>query len=157
MRFSDDAIVDNDMTYYAIYSFINDVRTKATDSKYFRFEEYNYTKNSENISGYVIKANLNLLPTGKITIPAKYNNKPVLGIGIEGFKQATGVTHVFFEGNENHPLRLIGQKAFQKCSNLKYIDFNALSKLYIIEQEAFQAVKNLSENTSVGKTSFQSL
>lgn len=152
MRFSDDAIVDNDITYYAIYNFINDVRTKATDNKYFRFEEYNYTKNNENISGYVIKANLNLLPTGKITIPAKYNNKPVLGIGIEGFKQATGVTHVFFEGNENHPLRLIGQKAFQKCSNLKYIDFNALSKLYIIEQEAFQAVKNLSENTSVGKT-----
>ena len=152
MRFSDDAIVDNDMTYYAIYNFINDVRTKATDNKYFRFEEYNYTKNNENINGYIINANLNLLPTGKITIPAKYNNKPVLGIGIEGFKQATGVTHVFFEGNENHPLRLIGQKAFQKCSNLKYVDFDALSKLYIIEQEAFQAVKNLSENTSVGKT-----
>ena len=152
MRFTEDAIVDNDMTYYAIYNFINDVRTKATDNKYFRFEEYNYTKNNENINGYIINANSNLLPTGKITIPAKYNNKPVLGIGIEGFKQAKGVTHVFFEGNENHPLRLIGQKAFQGCSNLKYVDFDALSKLYIIEQEAFQAVKNLSENTSVGKT-----
>lgn len=150
MRFTDDAIVDNDMTYYAIYSLINDVRTKATDNKYFIFTEYNYTMNGENLSGYSISPNPKLLPNGKITIPANYNGKPVLRLG--SFVNASDITHVFFEGNGNHPLRYIYQEAFKGCKKLKYFAFNDLPKLYKIDISAFENVLNLCENDNIGQS-----
>ena len=150
MRITEDSIVDNDMIFYAIYKLIDDIRIKPTDLKYFTFAEYKYSKNNENIDGYKIMPNPQLLPTGKITIPANYNNKPV--ICIADFQRAKDVTHVFFEGNAAHPLRVIYQSAFKECNKLKYVDFNELPKLYIIEESAFQRVHNLSENTDVGKT-----
>lgn len=150
MRFTDDAIVDNDMTYYAVYSLINDVRTKATDNKYFIFTEYNYTMNGENLSGYSVIPNSKLLPNGKITIPASYNGKPVLRLG--SFVSASDITHVFFEGNGNHPLRYIYQEAFKGCEKLKYFAFNDLPKLYKIDISAFENVSNLCENDNIGQS-----
>ena len=150
MRFSDDAIVDNDITYYAIYSLINDVRTKATDNKYFIFTEYNYTMNGENLSGYSVIPNSKLLPSGKITIPANYKGKPVLRLG--SFVNASDITHIFFEGNGNHPLRYIYQEAFKGCNKLKYFAFNDLPKLYKIDISAFENVSNLCENDNIGQS-----
>lgn len=150
MRFTEDAIVDNDMTYYAIYNLINDVRTKATDNKYFIFTEYNYTMNGENLSGYSVSPNPKLLPNGKITIPASYNGKPILRLG--SFVNASDITHIFFEGNGNHPLRYIYQEAFKGCNKLKYFAFNDLPKLYKIDISAFENVSNLCENDNIGQS-----
>jgi hypothetical protein len=71
--------------------------------------------------------------TGKIVVPASWENKPV--IGITDFKRQPGITHIFFEAE--HPLRKIWTDCCARMTNLRYVDFLALPQLRVVETRAF--------------------
>lgn len=84
--------------------------------------------------------------TGKIVVPASWENKPV--IGITDFKRQPGITHIFFEAE--HPLRKIWTDCCARMTNLKYVDFLALPQLRVIETRAFQSVMNFNLVSTLG-------
>lgn len=84
--------------------------------------------------------------TGKVTLPAAYNGKPVIMIR-NMYK--TKITHFFLEG-ENHPLVAVGQGPSvisDRWTTLQWFDFNHATNLKVVGASAFQGAKL--ENTTL--------
>lgn len=84
--------------------------------------------------------------TGKVTLPATYNGKPVIMIRN---MHKTKITHFFLEG-EDHPLVAVGQGSSavsDRWTTLQWFDFNHATKLKVVGASAFQGA-NL-ENTTL--------
>ena len=82
-----------DKNFYAVY-LQEDVHDSATDSSYFTFTKVSAVEN-KNVEGYEISPKAGMQLSGKITIPAMYNNYPVVGLGL--FYNQRTLTHMFFE------------------------------------------------------------
>lgn len=107
-------IAQNDKTFYPVY-IRESVYDRATDNKYFKFVPK--TDVTGSIKGYEIHANDKYSMRGKITIPATYNNLPIVQVGgttALGFPQIWKVSHVFFMANSE--LVSIADNAF-KCTD----------------------------------------
>lgn len=84
--------------------------------------------------------------TGKVTLPATYNGKPVIMIR-NMYK--TKITHFFLEG-EDHPLIAVGQgpsAVSDRWTTLQWFDFNHATNLKVVGASAFQGAKL--ENTTL--------
>jgi hypothetical protein len=84
-----------DKKFYAVFLKEN-VYDSLTDNKYLSFT----WNNDEN--GYYIGMNSQYKLSGKITLPLSYENKPIVGIKLNGFNaDSTGhtITHVFWDKN----------------------------------------------------------
>lgn len=139
--------ITKDYVFYAVFE-EKDVH-KVVNYDLFNFEPYNYYEmtnfggnSSYNIEGYKVSPKGNIV--GKVTIPAKYNNIPV--VAISGFENQNDLTHVFFaEGSE---LREVcdycfcqnnGNSAPTKwASKLKYFEF--IKSIRSIGAAAFRTV-----------------
>jgi hypothetical protein len=69
------------------------------DTKYFTFTEEPYEEDSDdsdkyNLNGYKITPAPGIILEGKITIPAEYNDQPIVSIGDFSNQK---ITHIFFE------------------------------------------------------------
>ena len=121
--------------------------------QYFSFEESAAIALSK---GYYISPKAGVSLSGKITLPTTYNGQPI--VGIRGFNRQTNVTHVYWSGEPKveiigascfanlsklevvqlpKTLKIIDEKAFQNCSNLKPVDLSNLTSLTQIGQYAF--------------------
>lgn len=150
-----------DRKYYACY-IQESVFASPTDASLFNFsyETYNDAYDSSyNITGYSIQPKGRI--SGKITIPATYNNQPV--IALIGTNGQSGLTHIYFENpetirwlsglNSNDNLRvfdfpsgcrMIQGAALSSNRKLKYPTGIANSKLVSIATDAFMG--SFSEN-----------
>lgn len=84
--------------------------------------------------------------TGKVTLPATYNGKPVIMIRN---MHKTKITHFFLEG-EDHPLVAVGQgpsAVSDRWTTLQWFDFNHATNLKVVGASAFQGAKL--ENTTL--------
>ena len=84
---------DRNYTFYPVYVREN-VYSKPTDFKYFNLD---MIKTINGVTGIQIQTKSAYELRGKITIPASYNNYPIIAIG--NFTQAVRATHIFFEEN----------------------------------------------------------
>lgn len=135
------ATVTNDQNFYAIFKLITDIST-VVHTDWF---EYDTIGPTNVVDGIQIPGGIQVRPLktlkGKITIPAQYNNQPIVSIG--GFKDCTQLTHVFIE--KNNDIRLVNTSAFQGLSNLKYFDFSH-NKIQYICETAFQGCPLINDN-----------
>lgn len=128
--------------FYSVFTKVEDLR-EYVNYDYFMFEETRYEElewgdPSYNEDGYVVYPKPGMILSGKITIPAKYNGKPVLDI--TGFYEQK-ITHMFFEKDSR--LRKISTGAFYvnsslACKTLKYFDF--IDSIRYIGSNAFRTV-----------------
>lgn len=143
--------VTSDEEFYAIFEKIDNVKKvvhydwfEAVDYEYnesqFDFMKSTYTANGVMLQpkGYSLGTPLKL--KGKITIPRKVDGMDV--IAITGFTGNDGheVTHVFMEDDESDtraPLLMVGARAFQATTTLKYFDF-ANSSVRLVNTYGFQ-------------------
>lgn len=168
----DDYIVANDQSFFAIFEYVSDISTVVHYEDWFTFTSWAYTKDKDysNIgiitaeekylqyqddnSAYMIKPKVKL--RGKITIPAKYNGKPIVAIG--GFGGSNNafqheVTHIFCE--QGSSLFEIQANAFAFLTSLKYFDFSQNTVRYV-GQYAFQGCENLDASlNSQNESQFQ--
>ena len=110
-----DLIVTNTVLLYGHY-LKEDCTKIATKEDYFIFTSIN------NDSEYQIsvKEDYRDQLEGKITLPAKYNDKYILEIG--DFKDCSKITHIYYQNNNKYDT--IGNDAFTNCDKLKKIDLN---------------------------------
>lgn len=109
------------------------------------FPEYSEFKDKY-YAGYEASPARGKTLTGKVTLPATYNGKPVIMIRN---MHKTKITHFFLEG-ENHPLVAVGQgssAASDHWTTLQWFDFNHATSLKVVGASAFQGA-NL-ENTTL--------
>ena len=133
------------MTFYAIFeegSVYDNVHPE-----YFIFSPAAYSEEYEEIYGGDTAYNIydpdgatvaysviiNKILTGKVTIPATYNGKPVIEVLSNAGVDYRNITHIFFE--KGTQVRRIGSNAFNGCNNLKYFEFT--DTLREIQQRAF--------------------
>lgn len=88
---------------------------------------YGETNSDYYASGWVLRLKSDVVLAGKVTVPVMHNGEPVVGVvgfGADGNSNpnTAGVTHIFFERNENSQLRYFGTVAFRAMENLKYIE-----------------------------------
>ena len=140
----------NNQNFYAVFEFVDDIR-KVVHPEWFQFGDetyrqdlnYDYVINPlPEIKGYNISPKVKL--KGKITLPAMYNNKPVIKIASQFAGVASGehdgteiqheITHIFCE--EGSQLREIGANAFYKNLTLQHFDFS-LNTVRFIDRYAF--------------------
>ena len=136
---------NGDMTFYAIFeegSVYDNVHPE-----YFIFSPAAYSEEYEEIYGGDTAYNIydpdgatvaysviiNKILTGKVTIPATYNGKPVIEVLSNAGVDYRNITHIFFE--KGTQVRRIGSNAFNGCNNLKYFEFT--DTLREIQQRAF--------------------
>lgn len=139
-----DYLAVKNYTFYAVYKEVS-VYENLIDNKYFTFTEYSYVEtvhgdSAYNLDGYKLTPAPDVVLKGKITIPAKYNNLPVVAIG-EFYNQE--VTHIFFEpGSEIREISSFtfthGDKTSVSCTTLKYFDF--VDSIRVIGQGAFRGI-----------------
>jgi hypothetical protein len=116
--------VSADKTYYAIFKRVSVYENIHYD--YFNWNNISFKDPETGVttSGYVLSPNRNL--SGKITIPATDNNKtnPKSVVAVTGFS-AHEITHVFVEGADDGSANLLAvqDRAFMRCSKLRYFDF----------------------------------
>ena len=132
--------------FYAVFTKIDNLKTYI-NYDYFDFIEYNYTEDktlgdsSYNKSGYKVVPKQGLILSGKITIPAMYNNKNV--VAIDRFYNQN-ITHMFFEeGSElrevcPYTFRESGAASAVTCLTLKFFEF--IDSIRIIGNHAFRDV-----------------
>ena len=77
--------------------------------------DLSFTANNDN-SGYIVSG-CKTTASGSLTIPASYNNKPVVEIGRDAFLDCTGLTSVTIPSS----VKTIGWYAFSGCSGLTSI------------------------------------
>lgn len=109
------------------------------------FPEYSEFKD-QYFAGYEASPARGKTLTGKVTLPATYNGKPVIMIRN---MHKTKITHFFLEG-ENHPLVAVGQGSSavsDHWTTLQWFDFNHATNLKVVGASAFQGA-NL-ENTTL--------
>lgn len=140
-----------DRVFYACFLEESVYDKPDTDLFYFEyndsltFPEYSDLKNKY-FAGYEASPVDGKTLTGKVTLPATYNGKPVIMIR-NMYK--TKVTHFFLEG-ENHPLIAVGQgpsAVSDRWTTLQWFDFNHATNLQVVGVSAFQGA-NL-ENTTL--------
>ena len=136
---------NGDMTFYAIFeegSVYDNVHPE-----YFIFSPAAYSEEYDEIYGgdtaydiydpdgatVAYSVIINKILTGKVTIPATYNGKPVIEVLPNAGVDYTNITHIFFE--KGTQVRRIGSNAFNGCNNLKYFEFT--DTLREIQQKAF--------------------
>lgn len=171
--------VQNDQNFYACFKVIEDI-SKIVHEEWFDFVENTYNRDTywqsssiiedesdrvpspmvPDTEGYAIKIKEGIVLKGKITIPAYYNNKPVVQISNNFISDVTtsGITHVFMQtgsGIENK-LYQIGSDAFGRKgdtnTSLKYFDF---SSVRYIGSNAFLSCPNMEgANFKLGKNTF---
>ncbi len=137
----------DDYVFYAVYR-EESVFNQVISSDFFNFPEINYTESvvdggdtSYNIYGCSITLkeefkNKGYLD-GKITLPTvSPTGQPVICLGS---MQDNGITHIFFEKNDNRPneVRYITNGACSDVVNLQYVDFVNMPKLREIKSNAF--------------------
>ena len=135
---------------------------------------------NEDKSGYVVTGLAEGVTNTNITIPATYNNLPVVEIGERAFGSCSNLTSVTitsgikvigsgaFTDCSNLPtfkfpdsITTISDSAFQNCSGLRALHFNATSKLATIDANAFQNCAKLAAVTlpdsveTIGNRAFQ--
>ena len=111
---------NNDRTFYACF-IVEDATTTATDNAYFSFTPQVLINQDEStVDGYICSPATQdgsyISLSGKITIPATYNNKPVHTVN-NGFS-GQNITHVYFLGTN---MTVFDRQAFQNCSSLKFV------------------------------------
>jgi len=147
-----------DKNFYAVY-LQEDVHDSATDNSYFTFTKVSAVEN-KNVEGYEISPKAGMQLSGKITIPAMYNNYPVVGLGL--FYNQRTLTHMFFEDaskvtyivdndgdNSRHfapsslqyfevPTNLlyVGSHAFRETTSLQY--FNLPHTVRIMQESSLR-------------------
>lgn len=131
-----------DKNFYACY-LKEDVHANPTNLSYFSFELMEasaYNERGYAISPKIINSNTGerILLSGKITIPAQYNNLPVVAI-TSNFRNQNRITHVFFE--DGSVMNRIRQNAFHTNTTLKY--FEVPSGLKRLEDSVFTNCYNL--------------
>lgn len=99
--------------------------------------EYEYIESTDS---YIVKKAYG--NAKNYTIPEKYNDKLVTGIGIRAFFKNDNLEEIIFENKDN--IKLIDRLAFYECINLKTID---LSKVDVIGENAFSYNKSLNDIT----------
>lgn len=171
----DDYIVANDQSFFAIFEYVSDISKVVHYEDWFTFTPYAYLKDKDysdiniipkedkylqylhNNKSYMVTPKVQL--KGKITIPAKYNNKPVVAIGGFGAlgegdsKFNHEVTHVFCE--EGSQLYEIRSFAFRFLTSLKYFDFSQ-NTVRFIDSYAFQGCESMDASlTSQNESRFK--
>lgn len=150
-------VITNHKSFYAVFELLDDIST-VVHYDWFEYEPYGYDEERTDIStillsneerikriakedAWLIKPKTGLTLKGKVTIPAYYQNKPI--IALSSFNKQH-VTHVFFEkvNNEKHPLKVISENAFYESSYIQYVDFKN-TQLRQIEANAFWKCTNL--------------
>ena len=122
-----------DKNFYACY-ILENVHARATDSKYFDFVSatttsplnFPYSNLMAETSGYKVRPKDGYTLYGKITIPASYNNQPIVSIEgfhgsafVDGLTPQEHITHIFFMG----PCYEFAANAFRTVPNtLKYVE-----------------------------------
>lgn len=150
--------VSNNQEFYAIFEKISDI-SAIVHPEWFDYIPYTYTQDNayisypdvvpepkiHNVEGYAIIPKDGLILQGKITIPAMYNEKPVIAIGnhfAKGSEQ--NITHIFFEKRSS--VYEILAEAFYQNNILQYFDFSQ-NTVRFINQEAFFSCESLSADT----------
>lgn len=145
-----------DYKFYACY-IKEDVHKNVTDLSKFAFRELKNVSVHPSIaplSGYSISPAENAVLKGKITLPTKYNGKPV--VAIEKFNNQGNLTHVFWKEDQDGPqlISFINNNpfgdygAFSNCYNLAYFEMPASVKA--ITAYAFQRC-SLSDDFVINK------
>lgn len=135
-----DYTVAGEQSFYPIFSDMVDVR-EIVHPEWFTFSETTYNRDVTYSAiapqpqvpateGYLIKPKGIL--KGKITIPATYNGKPVVALGVFGADQK--ITHIFFE--EGTSVFDIKDSAFKNMTTLTYFDFSP-NTVRFIDDNAF--------------------
>lgn len=140
-----------DYKFYAVYQ-RTDVHDLVTDLNKFTVTDYNYIESGDYADhSYDIKGGVLLTPksgvilTGKVTLPIKVNNKPVVAIGGFGRDTSSKITEQKISGiywnssdGDNPNLRLIGSNAFAYCGDSNnFVMFEFTSELRVIGANAF--------------------
>ena len=128
--FSDEIIVNSeDMKFYAVFSSNIDVNNSScVNYDLFDFTLASYTDSIDsnfNInSGYIIEPKEGLILSGKITIPAFYNDLPIISIRNFGNNSSmlaqNKITGIFFENGTQ--IRQFNNYAFANMEQLKYLE-----------------------------------
>jgi hypothetical protein len=155
-------IVSNNVTLYTLFEQISVYDNIHLD--YFDYELTSYNSSDDEIDenfyiteGYIARPKIYLGLSGKITIPAVYDGKPVCEIadfnpwGDESSN--VDITHVFVgRVNKNDPasanLRVVRAGCFNNFLNLQYFDFGP--SLRMIRDQAFRKTPlkpNYSDNS----------
>lgn len=143
----EDMISTSDMTFYAKYRKLNDVRT-IVHPEWFNVittnaivEGYSGTPSAGKIvaKGCEISPKLGLV--GKITIPRMINDIPVVRLSnfskVPGTENSQSITHVFMQqGSGKNPVYQIGSGCFKEVESLVYFDFGN-TNLIRIDNESF--------------------
>ena len=108
--------------FYALF-YEESVKSSPTDISFFNFTKTAYLDvfdSKYNIEeGYAVTPAKGAKLAGKITIPATYDNLPVITVG--GFSGQTGITHIYWYGEPQ--IREFYSDAFNGCSELRYFEF----------------------------------
>lgn len=87
-----------DYKFYAVYEIAN-VYDAPFDEKFFDFTSGTYREQN----GYYISIKSEYSLSGKITLPTRYNNQPIIGIYgdtnsslVNGFRNNNNITHIFW-------------------------------------------------------------
>ena len=130
--------------FYAIYQkesvfdqVVNDDYFDATVSYTSYRDNYDESYNVSYSTGYTLTLKsdkVNYLK-GKITLPTVYKGLPVYRY--TGLNHNNNITHIFFDQNNPCEIREIYSSMFEQAKALEYIDFKAMKKLRVINDEAF--------------------
>ena len=135
-----------DYEFIAVYE-TKSVYNNPLDEAYLTFQDQG--------TGYYVSAATGVELSGKITIPATYNGKDVIGIKNSGFRGQTGITHIFFTTGTSNKVSYIGENAFnavegsQDSTNLVYFEMSTAVDEVFIKANAFrysQILPNLSSD-----------
>ncbi len=112
------------------HTFTNNVCTVCT---YSRQEEFAFRKNFQG-DGYILEGRGTMLGN-ELTVPATYNDLPVVGISANAFERDT-LTKITLPVNMNY----IGNGAFANCALLTDVDFGGVTE---IQPNAFKGCISL--------------
>ena len=160
-------VTEDGIKLYAVY-FKQSVYDEPSNLDLFDFTDITLRENSFGIpeayqqstpyTGVEVRLKSTASISGKITLPAYYNGKPVVSIGTNAFRiqndedaERIKMTHLFWytEGNQEPQLKVIRSYAFgaetRYSQSLQYIELP--EGLRIVESRAFSGAKSI---TSIG-------
>lgn len=139
--------ITSNTIFYAVFNKVDDLRKYPHYEDFFEFTPYSYIEDEYsgttlyNTEGYMVTPAKGKILSGKVVIPAKYKNQPV--VAMSGFSNSK-ITHLFFEPNSE--MRLIYQFCFHSsndsnavtCETLKQFEF--VDSIRMIGASAFRNV-----------------
>lgn len=140
--FTEDFKVNNDITYYAIFSDAIDTNdSRNVHYENFVFTPMSYTDAGDSsfsiADGYTVSPKSGITLVGKVTLPSYYNNKPVIAVG--DFRNQTDILGIYFENNSQ--VRVLTSNSFQNLEDLVY--FEMPDSLRVISSFVFLNNKHL--------------